>query len=312
MTTSVLVIGASGYIGASVAFALRRAGFRVYGLIRTKEKGAELEKNEIIPVVADAQNVGEYKAILEKVSSVVDTSFDYKDPRAVPTKLLEALSSIKRGYEVPKKTYVYTSGIMTYGNQPEIVDETTPFSKRSWRSELEESILSTPALNTIIIRPGFVYGGSGGYFATNWFEAKTKLVIIGSPTKRYSWVHVDDLGEAYARVVQRAAQLDKEVFNISDYSAPTYEEVMVGLNKVAGFNGPIEHVPAKPGQETHFDSTVVFNPAKAHRLLGWYPKHLGILAEAELYYRSYLALLPKGTPDKPRDLFFKATPTQES
>jgi len=44
MTTSVLVIGASGYIGASVAFALRRAGFRVYGLIRTKEKGAELEK----------------------------------------------------------------------------------------------------------------------------------------------------------------------------------------------------------------------------------------------------------------------------
>jgi len=203
------------------------------------------------------------------------------------------LTSFKHGFEVPRKTFIYTSGILVYGNQTGIIDETTPFTSPSWRAEIEEKVISTTALNTIVIRPGFVYGGSGGYFAVNWFGPKTKIELAGSPTKRWSWIHIDDLSEAYVQVVNRAAQLNKEIFNIVDYSSPTYEEVLVGLNKAAGFTGTIDHVAAKPGIETYMNVTVVANAAKARRLLGWFPKHLGVLAEPEIYYHSYLATTKK-------------------
>jgi len=39
MATAVFVTGASGYIGQHVAIAFRNAGYRVYGLVRSQEKG---------------------------------------------------------------------------------------------------------------------------------------------------------------------------------------------------------------------------------------------------------------------------------
>ena len=48
---SVLVLGVSGYIGGGVAAALRRGGYRVYGLIRNKDNEAQLLQKEIIPMI---------------------------------------------------------------------------------------------------------------------------------------------------------------------------------------------------------------------------------------------------------------------
>jgi len=39
MASSVFVTGANGYIGQAVAIALRNAGYRVYGLVRSADKG---------------------------------------------------------------------------------------------------------------------------------------------------------------------------------------------------------------------------------------------------------------------------------
>jgi nucleoside-diphosphate-sugar epimerase len=38
MSTNVLVLGATGFVGLGVAAALRRAGYRVYGLVRSPAK----------------------------------------------------------------------------------------------------------------------------------------------------------------------------------------------------------------------------------------------------------------------------------
>ena len=51
MSTKVLVVGASGYIGDGVARAFRRAGYRVYGLTRDSSKADYFIQNEIIPVI---------------------------------------------------------------------------------------------------------------------------------------------------------------------------------------------------------------------------------------------------------------------
>jgi len=46
MSSSVLVTGANGYLGEAIAIALRGAGYRVYGLVRSAEKGILLSALE--------------------------------------------------------------------------------------------------------------------------------------------------------------------------------------------------------------------------------------------------------------------------
>jgi len=38
---SVFVTGANGYVGQAVSIALRNAGYRVYGLVRSADKGID-------------------------------------------------------------------------------------------------------------------------------------------------------------------------------------------------------------------------------------------------------------------------------
>ena len=65
--TTVLVTGASGYIGGATAQALSREGFQVFGLIRDKKHSAELLKNEITPVVGDLHDLKAVEAIIDQV-----------------------------------------------------------------------------------------------------------------------------------------------------------------------------------------------------------------------------------------------------
>ena len=50
---NVFVTGATGYIGGAVAAAFRRAGHRVFGLVRSSEKARSLAQAEIVPVLGD-------------------------------------------------------------------------------------------------------------------------------------------------------------------------------------------------------------------------------------------------------------------
>jgi uncharacterized protein YbjT (DUF2867 family) len=54
----VFVTGATGYVGFSVATALRRAGHRVWGLARSEAKARRLAQHEIEPVVGDLADPG--------------------------------------------------------------------------------------------------------------------------------------------------------------------------------------------------------------------------------------------------------------
>jgi nucleoside-diphosphate-sugar epimerase len=59
-------------------------------------------------------------------------------------------------------------------------------------------------------------GGSGGV-VNDWFfsvQVDADLELFGSGDKRWSWVHVDDLGEGYLRIAQAGSVVDHQVFNL--------------------------------------------------------------------------------------------------
>jgi UDP-glucose 4-epimerase len=244
MSSSVFVIGASGYIGLGVALAFRRAGYRVYGLIRNENHSNTLLQHEIEPVVAQAFNdVQSFSDLLASCSIIIDAvGFT---PQLSPNLLEAAVQTGKIRTQDGKLShyaplYIFTSGIMTckfnrlyiksFFCKTSIISDgdTSPTGRRpvdemvkprpqpviqrasgsssadvtamKAREDFENQVLATSsaALKTTVVRPGFVYGGHGGFVADLFYSEP--LVIQGRRDMRWSWVHIDDLGEGYVAI----------------------------------------------------------------------------------------------------------------
>ena len=139
--TGVFVTGASGYIGQHVAIAFRRAGYKVYGLVRSKEKGIqvrclvtltnktkkgeELVRHEVIPVVGDFHKPETWLDVLPKVAWVITTVPDFEGQMASNKLILEAVAKSAQESGV-LKTFIFTSGALVYAHSLEVRDENSP------------------------------------------------------------------------------------------------------------------------------------------------------------------------------------------
>jgi len=292
----VLVTGVSGYIGNEVALALRRAGHTVYGLVRDDSQKAILLQNEIIPVVGNASNVSTYSSVLSKVSVIVDNLTVYGEELGATNRSLHAAFALtaKTGQ---KKRYIYTSGCLVYNYPGEVVDESYPTNGSQWRANLEQTLLKASlehkGLEMSIIRPGWVYGGHGGFLGEMWFKQadKKEIEFYGSTEKAWGWVHVSDLADSYVRVVEASGSLvDGEIFDVNDSTRVTCLEARTLFAKAAKLEGKIALKPVGTGD---FDKVMEFNAVpksdKIRKRLGWSPK-LGPLADGmDLYYQSWKA-----------------------
>lgn len=295
----VFVTGATGYIGFTVAVALRRAGYRVSGLARSESKARRLMQHEIEPVIGDLADPKTYLEVASECALLVHTAFDYsangvaKDKTAIDT-LLEA------GRRGPKpKTLLFTSGAWVYGDTgARMVDETTPPNPPklvAWRPAHEQMVLQAAGVRGLVIRPGDVYGGSGGLTGP-WFAGPSTgspPLVVGDGRNRPPMVHIDDLADAYVRVA--TSGLAAEIFNVNDQSRFAVLELATAAARAAGYGGEVRPTPLPEARKTLGDFADALalsqhvDARKVTRLLGWHPSHTGFLDEADVYYRSWKA-----------------------
>lgn len=117
MSSSVLVIGAGGYIGKGVALAFRRAGYRVYGLIRNGKHSNSLLQQEIEPIVAPSfDDLESLTDVLTSCSIIIDAVGYYANLSASLLKTAVKIGNIRtQDGKLPHYAplYIFTSGIMT-------------------------------------------------------------------------------------------------------------------------------------------------------------------------------------------------------
>ena len=55
--------------------------------------------------------------------------------------------------------------------------------------------------------------------------------------KRWNWIHVADLADAYVRAAKITHAIKGEAFNIVSDSSPTYEQLAIATARISGYKG---------------------------------------------------------------------------
>ena len=295
----VFVTGASGYIGSSVAARLARHGHEVHGLIRNAEHAPALAALEINPVIGDLGTPASFMDKVKPCGAVIHCAAEYSERfLTLDRSVSESILSTCQETNLPRK-FIYTSGVWVYGDTGYGVrDEASslnPYPPIAGRVDTERFVLSQNRSNlqTIVLRPGCVYGGSKG-LTTSWFVSGTSkggVEIIGDGSNRWAMIHVEDLAELYRLAAE--SSVGGEVFNATDRSRFSVRDCAEAAARAAGIPGKVSTIPVQKARETlgwmadafclnqHIDSS------KATRVLGWVPRHAGFVDGVDRYYRAW-------------------------
>ncbi len=270
---TVLVLGASGYLGRVAVEHLTARGHRV---LAGRRPAVDLAVPESLAA-----------AVTDEVDAVVNL--------ATPTGSLDvdsaataALLSRLRG---TGRALIYTSGVWVLGRSGRrVLDETTrtdPIDLVRYRPLVERQVLDAAAdgVRAVVLRPGVVYGRAGGIpgmLVACAAEHGVGLHVGASPV-RWPMVHVDDLAELYVRALEQAPA-GAVLHGVAGPAVDT-RDLAAGAAAAAGVAGvrawPLTEAQQALGADfadaLALDQVVSAELTSA--LLGWSPQSTGPVAD---------------------------------
>jgi len=289
----VFVFGGTGFIGSRVVKSLVSAGHEVSAPARTPETSAYLKQ---LGGSAKAGDLDRPETLREAVvgSDVIvnlaTPSFlgrigerrlrDLSHQKLQQTKNL--MEAVAEAGDIP---IILSEGILVFGDSgPEWVDETAPYDPRGFARigspATEFAIKAVEEKNLRLIRmlPGGVYG------AGSWFkESVYRLVkrgwfrVFGDGQNVLSYVHVDDVAEAYRLAAERLpvgeaiALIDDEPTKTMDFANFVAEQV--GRPPVKSLPKWVGAIAAGGVVAEALTINCKVRNRKAKELLGWRPKY---------------------------------------
>ena len=299
MSVRVFITGASAYAGYYCALRLAEAGHQVAGLVRSSDQPRLnlLRTHEVTLIRGDLSQPDSYRAELEASDVVIHAMLDRRKPLDVDRAFFAALQALPA--RASKRRFIYTTGCSIFGKVPvAVMDESVepnPSHPLAFRRMLEKEALALANFGTVVLRPGFMFGNDGfNSIASDWFEMaeKGEAIYRGDREKGWSWIHIDDLAEAYRLVVEaKDSGVAGEVFHLADDHRPRCAEVMRACLDAAGHKGDIRFEPLTKEDfvAAWFDQNEFITSAKAHDRLGWRVRHAGIVESAAVAYRAWKA-----------------------
>ena len=292
----VFVTGATGYVGSAIAARLAKAGHQVHGLTRHAERGESLRALGVSPVVGDLAEPKGYVAEIKNSDAVVHAAAYDDDPARLDQIALEAFRAGVVDGRV--RHLIYTSGVWLHGETGDAVEDETatprPIELVAWRPAHEEVALDLVEHDThvTVMRPGVVYGGSGGILG-DWFREAREKRTLTYPDGPQHWtlVHLDDVAEAYRLALEYAK--GRQCYLLVDESHFTVKELAEAAARASHAEPRAmlpEHVLETMG--TYGAALLLdqrLTAAKARRELGWVPRHTSFVAEADAMYREWSA-----------------------
>ena len=292
----VFITGATGYIGGSLADALRRAGHAVSGLARSQGSAAALKERGISPVRGTLDD----SAVLAQAARDADVTVNAAsaDHRAAAEAMLGAIAGTA-------KTFIHTSGSSIVGTPArgelveQVFDEDTPFTPspaRAARVEIDRLVRAAASngVRSAVIAPSLIYGRGSGLnphsIQVPWLIAVAKKYgvpkHIGSGENRWSNVHIDDLVTLYLLAIEKAPA---GAFYFAENGENSMREMCEAIGRMLGQGGrtqamTVEEAAAEWGEgpaSNTMGSNSRVRAKRARAELGWRPHGPSLIEEIE-------------------------------
>jgi nucleoside-diphosphate-sugar epimerase len=209
---TIFVFGANGYLGSHVAAELLANGYRVAGLARSDELGAQLRARGIKPVAGLMTDADLLRRIAHDHDGVVFAPvvpFEEEGP---------ALATLFAALKGSGKPFLFTSGtgVLSIPAQDgawhqESFSEDDPYIARHWlslRVETENMVRAAAqdGMRAIVMRPPQIWGNGGSKQVPAIFESVQTTgtaCYIGAGLNLYTHVHVEDLARQYRLAIEK-------------------------------------------------------------------------------------------------------------
>ena len=234
-----------------MARALVERGDRVRALVRDPASARDLDGAEL--AVGDVTDRASLSAATEGVDRVfhcaalVGDWLDRDDIRRVnvdgTANVLDACAAARVG------RLVYLSSLAVLGTKHHHgTDESAPYAKTGdvysdAKIETERLVREDGRLETVAVRPGFVYGPGDRQFLPRLLDAleARRFVFVGDGSKLLNIVFVDDLVRAVLLAADSPVAGD-EAYNVTDGTETSLGEFVTFICDESGFPQPGRHI----------------------------------------------------------------------
>jgi uncharacterized protein YbjT (DUF2867 family) len=236
---TVLVTGATGFVGPHVVHALRARDVATRALVRDPARGSRLHAWGVELATGDVADPVSLRAACEGVDAVIHLvaiitgrPADFERVMAQGTRDL-----VLAAQDAGVRRFVLASAL----GLDERTKDTVPYFRAKWA--MEQAVRES-SLEHVIFRPSFVFGKDGGVLPTFVRLARFAPVtpIIGPGTQRLQPIWVEDVAQYYAHALDRPGVANR-TFEIGGPDAPTWNEFWDRLKRVLGARRPSLHVP---------------------------------------------------------------------
>jgi nucleoside-diphosphate-sugar epimerase len=230
--TTVLVTGASGFLGAHVVAELLARGYDVAALARSAAAAATIDERGARPVMGDLDDPASLDAAFAEAGAdlfVNLASLGFGQAPAIVSAAAEV--GLTRG------VYVSSTAIFTTLNA----------ASKPRRKAGEDTVTAT-ALDWTIVRPTMIYGTPGDRNLARLLQVIGRVPVLpvpGGGSRLQQPVHVDDLAVAIVNALERPVSI-RRAYNVAGPEAITFRELLEQAGAAMGRHPRLVPVPLGP------------------------------------------------------------------
>ncbi len=236
---TILVTGATGFIGPRIVHELRAREHDVRALVRDPRRGTTLETWGCELAVGDVTDRASLEAAVAGCECVVHlVAIRQGKPEQFQRVMVEGTRNVLAAAQAAGvRRIVQMSALGTGEDTKDLV----PYYGAKWQVEEDVRAAGIPY---VIFRPSFVFSSDGGILPTFVRLAKLSPVtpITGSGTQRIQPIWVDDLAAYFGEAVGLEAATNRS-FDVGGPDAVSWNEFWAHLKRTLRQRRPSVHVP---------------------------------------------------------------------
>jgi uncharacterized protein YbjT (DUF2867 family) len=236
---TVLVTGATGFVGPHVVHALRARELPVRALVRDPRRAGRLTAWGVELAQGDVTDPASLRRAFAGVDTVVHLVAIIKGSRGDFERIM--VQGTRNVVTAAREADVRRFVLMSALGLDEKSRDAVPYFAAKW--EMERAVKEA-GLEHVIFRPSFVFGKDGGVLPTFVRLARFAPVtpIVGPGTQRLQPIWVEDVAAYYAAAIDLPAAANR-TFELGGPDAPTWNEFWDRLKRVLGSRRPSIHLP---------------------------------------------------------------------